>query len=282
MDNNTTDELKKIWKDIFQDSDTYIDNVFNGISNDQAFYIKDVGNIVSMAFMTPYDLKVNDRIVKCGYFFGAATLPEKRNKGYMEKIIDMTKIAAKKNNMSAIILIPATTSLFNYYKRFDFRMAFGYSLKMFSSSVSKKEISDYELIGIKNDLETYDFFSLAERKKDISILHSKDQFDKILLEYTEDNFHSLALVDKNSGTICALLFAEPTDNGSFIVKDILFLDSNYRDISLELFLKVINKQEIIVKEASNNISSIPFAMIYDISNEDTANIEKGYISLMME
>lgn len=113
--------LKKMWKDIFKDDDSYIDLFFSyKFKEGNTFVIRDNGKIISTLYVEYTDIFIDEKIYKGAYFCGIATLSEYRKKGYAKKLIEYAKENIK--NVDIIYLIPANESLFDFYKESGFRV----------------------------------------------------------------------------------------------------------------------------------------------------------------
>lgn len=111
--------LKKLWKEIFKDSDNYINLFFEKkFSPETSFVIKENGEIKAMLFAEITSLSENGKSYSGVYLCGIATTPSARRKGYATMLIDYT--IKKFEGIDVYYLIPASRSLFDYYKRFGF------------------------------------------------------------------------------------------------------------------------------------------------------------------
>ena len=111
--------LKKLWKEIFKDSDDYINLFFREKFKPEAsFVIKENGELLAMLFAEINTLFENGKSFKGAYLCGIATKPEVRGRGYASALIEYA--ISRLENIDIFYLIPAEKSLFNYYKRFGF------------------------------------------------------------------------------------------------------------------------------------------------------------------
>lgn len=139
--------LKKIWKDIFSDSDSYIDLFFACKFNEEnTFVIKHDGKIVSTLYVDYNDVYLNGEIIKGAYFSGIATLNEYRGYGFATKLINYAKEYIKK--VDIIYLIPANEPLFDFYRKSGFK-DFTY--------LAKEEITKDNITGLDEFSEEYSY-----------------------------------------------------------------------------------------------------------------------------
>lgn len=111
--------LKKMWKDIFKDSDEYTELYFSyKFKEGNTFVIKEDGKIVSTLYVEYNDIFVGGKICKGAYFCGIATLSDYRGRGYAKKLIDYAKRNIKP--VDIIYLIPANLPLFDFYRECGF------------------------------------------------------------------------------------------------------------------------------------------------------------------
>lgn len=142
--------LKKMWKEIFGDTDEYIELYFSyKFKEDNTFVVRAQGEIVSTLYVEYNDVFFEGNMVKGAYFCGIATLKEHRGMGLAKKLINYAKENIEK--VDIIYLIPANESLFDFYKETGFKV-FTYLKKeeiLRDDSVALGEFSeeyDYELI----------------------------------------------------------------------------------------------------------------------------------------
>lgn len=115
MDNNKIEFCRKIYREAFNDDDTYFENLLFENCCEYLKIIEENGIPVSMYFALPCLFKCGDSVRKAVYFYAAATDKKHRGRGYMGKLIDELK-----NNENLIFLRPGEESLIDYYKKFGF------------------------------------------------------------------------------------------------------------------------------------------------------------------
>lgn len=143
-------ELKKIWKNIFKDTDEYIELFFSRKVKPENIYtvLKD-NRIASVLFAVPE--KING--YRAAYICGVATLPEYRGMGLCKSLMKEAEEDLKKRGFDICFLIPADESLFNFYEVMGYKTRFWLSKK--------------ELVYQKNDVTNcfsaeYDYLSLKK------------------------------------------------------------------------------------------------------------------------
>ena len=79
--------LKKIWKDIFGDTDSFINWFFtNRFSPDMSFVCEQNGKIASLLHTYPIEISLREKKVSAVMVSGVATLPQYRGQGLMHKL----------------------------------------------------------------------------------------------------------------------------------------------------------------------------------------------------
>ena len=142
--------LKKLWKDIFKDTDSYIDLYFSyKFKEGNTFVLRVEDRIVSTLYVEYNDVFIDSKIYKGAYFCGILTLEEYRNKGYALKLIEYAKKNIK--NVDIIYLIPANESLFEFYKKCGF--------KVFTHLDKEKVLKD-ERVTLPSYTKDYDYNTL--------------------------------------------------------------------------------------------------------------------------
>lgn len=119
-DINDLSSLKKMWKDIFKDEDSYIELFFNKkFKPETTLVIKEDGKIVSTLYAEETILVTDKKEYKGIYLCGIATREDKRGKGYAKEIID--EALERFSDYDIIYLIPANQGLFKFYEKFGLK-----------------------------------------------------------------------------------------------------------------------------------------------------------------
>lgn len=116
---NIKNQMMKLWKDTFHDSDDYIKLIFDSYFNPDyiAYRIKD-DKIISALLGVPYFFKskINPDVSLRGlYLCGLATNPNQRGNGIMSELIEEINQRAADLKFDFTFLIPANEGLFKYY-----------------------------------------------------------------------------------------------------------------------------------------------------------------------
>ena len=114
---NDKKELSSLWQMTFLEDCQVIEYFFEHIFKDVVTpVIKIDGEIVSSLFLLPCSIgKFKGKCVYC-----AMTKYSHRGKGYMKDLLDFSYDYCKENGFDFLFLVPAETSLFDYYAKCGF------------------------------------------------------------------------------------------------------------------------------------------------------------------
>lgn len=165
------EDMMKLWKETFHDSDDYIDLIFSqyfNINHIEYYYEED--RLISALLAIPYKFKYGNAYIDALYLCGLATRVEFRNQGIMNQLIERINSRAQKEGIVISFLIPASDTLRIYYQNK------GYHNGMFRIEEKYTEIHDFEK----------DFFSeISTEDKNIRLLKS-DYFQNLSVKILDD------------------------------------------------------------------------------------------------
>ncbi len=111
-------ELSSLWQMTFLEDTQVIEDFFQNVFPTTATPIIKIGDeIASALFLLP--CKIGDYKGKCVYC--AMTKYAHRGKGYMKQLLDFSYDYCKDNNLDFLFLVPAESSLFDYYAKCGFQ-----------------------------------------------------------------------------------------------------------------------------------------------------------------
>lgn len=144
------DEIRKLWKQSFDDQDAYMDYYFSNVATrNHIFVAKTDSKIISMVHLNPYTLAETTAGVttykKGGYIVGVATDPESRRQGIMSMLMKYVLSYAAENDYDYIYLMPEKEI---YYKGLGFAPVV--ESGFYNITDLKPEKNDYELCGLKD------------------------------------------------------------------------------------------------------------------------------------
>lgn len=104
---------RELWKEIFGDTDRYIEFYFKERAVRSSVYSKYAGDeLVSMAFFTPYEVVYRGRECICPCIVGVATSPAHRHRGYMRGLLEQGLAEAAARGCPAAYLCPADEKIY--------------------------------------------------------------------------------------------------------------------------------------------------------------------------
>ncbi len=144
-------ELKEIWREIFKDTEAYLDLFFGSkMKPEYTLIARNETEIASVVYMVnaPLILQTGEQI-PAFYMCGIATRPGYRGQGLAGKLINMAFEKAKEDGAKACYLIPANMPLFDFYKGFGMQ-PFAYMYKE-------------EFDGVNGDVPSYSLEANVEK-----------------------------------------------------------------------------------------------------------------------
>lgn len=110
-------KIKKMWMEIFNDSEQFTDFALSICSEDGIYLLKNENEIVSMT-IAGIDVEAYGK--KGFYIYGVCTKPQYRGKGYAKQLINYICEEKIGNGYDFSITQPASESLFEFYKNLGF------------------------------------------------------------------------------------------------------------------------------------------------------------------
>ena len=110
------EQIKKLWKNVFGDSDDYIIRYLKEFLPYVCIY-KENRFIKGMVSLIP--ITMNDK--KGRYVYAAATEEKSRGRGIATKLLEYAQKFIKQQNEDFLVLVPAEKSLFDFYKKRGYR-----------------------------------------------------------------------------------------------------------------------------------------------------------------
>ena len=249
--------LKKMWKDIFKDTDEYIDLYFSyKFKGENTFVVRDNGKIVSTLYVEYNDVFYNGKTVKGAYFCGIATYSEYRGLGYAKKLIEYAKEHIKK--VDIIYLIPANESLFDFYKQTGFRVF---------TTLSKEEVEKDTGIILPDFSEKFDYEKL-------NFLY-ENMGNSLYIKRDEKFFSAIYECYKNIMIFDDGYVIYYTEDDTVMLVEYSFSYNKAKEV-LKGIINLKNKDKgIIYKKWTNT----PFSVC--ITNLDMESSDKKYLNLML-
>lgn len=290
------ENMMKLWKDTFHDSDAYVNLIFNNYFNPEYIeYYEENGKLISALLGIPYDFRKGKNVIRGLYLCGLATLNEYRHHGIMTRLLNSINERAKSMGFAFTFLIPATDMLRNFYMKEGYENAI-YNVEDRYTDVHDFD-TDYRLILEKEDprvcaikMKYYenlkvDAISSAEdslldaaasyiesfENSDHSytqLIHSKKDCICVIKENLISGGNVL-VCRNNDGKISGVLFATFDERRRIIIPKI------YHDDNCSYF-KLLNKIKRVYSDLSMSVICFPeeterrvlWSMAYGAANPD--------------
>lgn len=123
-------QIRELWKLCFDDPDEFLAFYFNCLFDSGQTLVYEIEDVlVASMQIIPHTLKIDSKLVKAGYVFGAMTHPGHRRHGYMAKLLHASFGFMQKQGMQASFLIPQEDWLFDFYEAYGYTRAFPRSME---------------------------------------------------------------------------------------------------------------------------------------------------------
>ena len=178
------DEIRKLWKQSFDDQDAYMDYYFSNVAKrNHIFVAKTDSKIISMVHLNPYTLAETTAGVTTykqgGYIVGVATDPEFRRQGIMSMLMKYVLSYAAENDYDYIYLMPEKEI---YYKGLGFVPVV--ESGFYNITDLKPEKNDYELCGLKDitDEQLQSFSEKLTQRYDLFVPRTRAYLEDLGME----------------------------------------------------------------------------------------------------
>ncbi len=112
-----------IWSVCFGDSQKFIDWYFEtSVTPERAMGLFEGGKLISDTLMLPYSVRLREKTAAAPYIAGAATLPEHRKKGHMERVLKAALAHMREMGADITFLHPFR---YGFYRRLGWECATG-------------------------------------------------------------------------------------------------------------------------------------------------------------
>ncbi len=175
------EDLKNLWRTVFGDSNFVIDSFFETFYSPALTAVQyENGKLAAAAYVMPAGYLINGSSrEKCAHIYAVAVYPEHRGKGYGISVTNKAVELAHKAGFSAVVLHPASESLFGFYEKYcEFYTCF-------STDIHTEQLQISSLLS-ECDEETY--------------LHHREKF-LCNIPHIELNFDILSFFRKCGGSL---------------------------------------------------------------------------------
>lgn len=246
------EQLKKLWTLCFDEKQSALDLFFEcNFDNMTAYIAFDNGKAASALYLV--NCTLNGK--KSNYLCGASTAPDYRSKGIMSQLIEYALCDAKKGGDVYSLLLPASESLYSYYKKFGYtENCSAVVQKLNRSQLEKTAETDFENISSKNVVE----LQTTAMKNNFVLFN--DKFIDFAINYYKI-YGAKAVCGKQSLAI----FEENDD-----CADVFYSVTTCRQEMFALLLKNTNAKYFTFTGKAENTAEnkIKFGMIKALDNKD--------------
>ncbi|MCQ8212631.1 GNAT family N-acetyltransferase [Cetobacterium somerae] len=214
-------QLKDLWKDLFNDEVEYIEWYFNNIYKEKNTKLCiEENEVFGMLFENKYHLSVDSERLMGRYLVGVGVTPERRGEGVMKELLLQSIEEAYSYGEEFIYLTPIDK---NIYERFGFS---------YISALSKYEV---DFLGLKDFKKEFKIKKIKnENYKEDVLIQLRDFYEDISQEY----FVKVAREKEDYRKTLSELFCE---NGLIYVSYDIFGKING-------YMMLVKDKNIIVKE----------------------------------
>lgn len=201
---------KALWKEAFNDSDTFIDWYFsNKVSDDKSLCMFEGGELISIVHMIPYTIRIQGRPIKSAFIAGAATSQSRRGEGLMRTMLLESLALLKSRGIFITHLYPFSHE---FYEKFGwaaysqvnrFAVSAGGQLR----SAEIKETMDAQVIA--------PLYNRVMKGFDGYVIRGTDEWKWRLGELKSDGGHCAVLL-KDEGACAYMLYYSLKDKADII------------------------------------------------------------------
>lgn len=250
-------EIREIW-DIAFPEDNEFNNWFfeNKFRAEYTLVYRNKGMICSMAQLLPYEISGFGWV---SYIYGAATRPEYRRQGLMERLLRQSHEIDRERGFAGSILIPENKGLFDYYGRLGYKTAFYVAHKSYDCAESGK--FNVKKAG-EEDIPFMDSL-YRESVGEQYIVRTRDRWQEQLRMYNE--IYGGAYILLENGVREAYCFYTGEDMAEIFGR------------KKNILCSVVNKGR--VTECTEGGGNIPYGMLLSYGEKISGNM---YIGLMFD
>lgn len=225
MELSMREQVKRLWKMCFQDTDDFVGLYFRMRYADEINSAIEVdGQVVAALQRIPYPMTCFGTVLPVAYISGACTHPAYRKQGLMYRLLAEAHREMYRQGICISTLIPADEGLKAYYARSGYTACFRQQLKLLTAcsipvdnSSSVLEIRNMDLLKMLPEA-VVSFACEQGYKQPCSIQHTSRDWQVIAADHRLDGGEMF--VGEVSGNICALAVCRYQE-GELTVKELL-------------------------------------------------------------
>ncbi len=196
------EQIKEIWTLCFGDERETVDYFFKTCFSSENCYVKIIDNkAVASLQMIPCKIIDKEKVYEAKYIYAVCTHPSYQGRGIMSELINEAFEEEKLKGTKAVLCIPASESLFSYYKRFGFEDKIYNSREIFKRKDIEKIYSECSYFLNKSVTE------IKQLRDELLISSSYVSFPEAYLNLCSEfgynycynsNFYALFSVEENT------------------------------------------------------------------------------------
>ncbi len=231
------EEVKKLWKLCFNDSEAFTELYFRLRYNDAVnIALQEDGEVIAALQMLPYPMTFLGEEIRTVYVSGACTHPDHRNRGSMRQLLANAFARMLQQGVMLSTLIPAEPWLFGYYARNGYAPLFYYRKEKFvATDAPCGEETDSLQTSDAYDATVCRYLNGKLKERTCCILHPEADFRVILADLQLSNGHLYTLY--RHGNLIAAAVAYPTDNQQWLIGEVVSDTSEARTALLQHICK---------------------------------------------
>jgi predicted acetyltransferase len=181
-DGSYVNQLKRLWKKVFNDNERYIELFFGRKYRDEEtlLYVEG-GSVKSMLFFPRYEIKAYGRVYRAGYICGAATIPEYRGRGLMTMLLDRAFDVMSERGDTFSVLIPGEKELYAFYSKYGYSGFFKRGMSIYrGQSFNKKKGAGIFLVKLEDAERIYPLYMEIISKHPVAVMQSMQSYKTVL------------------------------------------------------------------------------------------------------
>ncbi len=167
--------MKALWKEVFGDSDAFIDMFFSVFYKPSKAYLAfDGEELVSMLFYMDTGLKYFKKSLKCAYLYGVATKASERSQGHFHLLHEKLLSDLENKRYDAVLVIPQSDSLASFYRE----LGYNCNIRRFEYRLLTHELEEVanpeEIWAVKKALHRRSSYGLSILETKLQFIHSRE------------------------------------------------------------------------------------------------------------
>lgn len=238
-------ELIDITVEAFNEPFSTVKFVFeNRIDFDHCYVCKVGEKIVSLVHVFPMDIKLNNKIFKSSYIYGACTLSKYQGKGYMSRLLNFVEKDLKEKNRDFVFLVPETKSLVQFYEKLGYKNFFKMKIVEFANNEFKNLCKKR----IKKEIN-FSYFSLEKFRGKLynsinNVIYSLRDIKFAVDLYSF--FGGKTVIIENGYGICVM------DRNSLVIRDFTCQEKDAPYLLEEIYKAFPNAKKYILRTEPSN------------------------------